>query len=352
MIFRIKQNGVVTPLQVFPPAPNPATGQPEICANFMGAPSVYFVWAVPQDGIAKPGDFNVTASSYLRSLWNGTATGTSAGTLTGPDGSGWYTATLTGATVATDAVMFTGGLGYSYNARTSLPLTQTNLAAYPTTMSTRPGLTAGMPNAYGGLIVIAKNVQKVGTGFTGRRAIVEDARCNACHQELGTFTEDAFHAGQRNDGTTCSWCHTPNRNSGGWTADSIQIMHGIHGAAKRTVDYKWHATCPTTATTIDDCEGFWEIVYPGVLARCEQCHIPGSYDFSNTASADAVGLGSDGLNKRQYRYISGTMATTLPGTLITAAVRHGGRGTTSRAVPATALPVTWRRERRVRLIRR
>jgi hypothetical protein len=59
-----------------------------------------------------------------------------------------------------------------------------------------------MPNAYGGLIVIAKNVQKVATGYTGRRPIVEDARCNACHQELGTFTEDAFHAGQRNDGTT------------------------------------------------------------------------------------------------------------------------------------------------------
>ena len=315
MIFRIKQNGVVTPLQAFPPAPNPATGQPEIYANFMGAPSVYFVFAVPQDGISAPADFNGTASVYLRSLWNGTASGNSAGTLTGPDGSGWYTATITGTTIPVDAKMFTGGLGYSYNTKTSLPLTQTNLAAYPTTMSTAPGLTAGMPNAYGGLIVIAPNVQKVGTGFTARRAIVEDKRCNACHQELGTFTEDAFHAGQRNDGTTCSWCHTPNRNSGGWTADSIQIMHGIHGADKRTADYKWHATCPATATTIDDCEGFWEIVYPGVLARCEQCHVPGSYDFSNSASADAAGLGGDGLNKRQYRYISGTLAATLPGTL-------------------------------------
>jgi len=345
MKFRLKQNGVVTPLQVFPPAPNPATGQPEIWANFMGAPSVYFVWAVPQDGITKPGDFNVSASSYLRSLWNGTDSGTSAGDLTGPDASGWYTATLTGATVAPDAVMLTGGLGYSYNARTSLPLTQTNLAAYPVTMSTvgTPPLTAGMPNAYGGLIVIAPNVQKVAAGFTGRRAIVEDARCNKCHQELGTFTEDAFHAGQRNDGTTCSWCHTPNRNSSGWTADSIQIMHGIHGADKRTVDYKWHATCPTTATTIDECGGFWEIVYPGVLARCEQCHVPGSYDFSNSASADAAGLGSDGLNKRQYRYISGTMASTLPGTLslspyVTAGTAYGSGFTHDVATGVTTAP--------------
>jgi len=35
----------------------------------------------------------------------------------------------------------------------------------------------------------------------------------------------------------------PEPQHSGWTADSIQIMHGIHGADKRTVDYKWHATC-------------------------------------------------------------------------------------------------------------
>ena len=95
-------------------------------------------------------------------------------------------------------------------------------------------------------------MQKVATGFTGRRAIVEDKRCNACHQELGTFTEDAFHAGQRNDGTTCSWCHTPNRNSSGWTADSTQFVHGIHGAEERTVRYTWHAV--RHRATIGDCE--------------------------------------------------------------------------------------------------
>ena len=129
-----------------------------------------------------------------------------------------------------------------------------------------------MPNATGGLIVIAPNVQKVATGYTGRRAIVEDARCNACHQELGTFTEDAFHAGQRNDGTTCSWCHTPNRTSSGWSADSTSFVHAIHAATKRTVQYNWHAVSAT--------EGFWQIGYPGILNKCETCHVPGTYDFS------------------------------------------------------------------------
>jgi len=308
MQFRMKQNGVVTPLLDFGTAAvSPATGQKEIWTNFMGAPSVYFVFAVPQDGIAAPADFNASISVYLRSLWNGTASGGSAGTLTGPDANGWYTATITGSTVPANAVMLTGGLGYSYNARTALPLTQTNLTAYPTTPSpvATPPLTAGMPNTYGGLIVIAPNVNKVGTGYTGRRVIVEDKRCNACHQELGTFTEDAFHAGQRNDGTTCSWCHTPNRASSGWTAETDNMTHSIHAAAKRKDPYTWHS-----AVTAGDM--FAHIVYPGVLARCEQCHIPGSYDFVNSASANAVGLGTDQVDKRNYRLVaSGTPAASI-----------------------------------------
>ena len=74
----------------------------------------------------------------------------------------------------------------------------------PTAAATNPGVTAGMANITGGLIVIGPNVHKVATGYTGRRAIVEDKRCNACHQEMGAFTEEAFHGGQRNDGTTYS----------------------------------------------------------------------------------------------------------------------------------------------------
>ena len=70
---------------------------------------------------------------YLRKIWNGTATGTGAGTLTGPDADGFYTVTLTGVTIPDNAVMLTGGMGYSYNATSTQPLTQTNLADYPVT---------------------------------------------------------------------------------------------------------------------------------------------------------------------------------------------------------------------------
>ena len=32
------------------------------------------MFAVPQDGIAAPADFNASASAYIRNIWNGTGT--------------------------------------------------------------------------------------------------------------------------------------------------------------------------------------------------------------------------------------------------------------------------------------
>jgi OmcA/MtrC family decaheme c-type cytochrome len=301
MKFRFLQNGARKDFN--------ANTAAEMWDNFMGAPSAYFVFSVPQDGITAPADFNASASGYLRSIWKGTATGTGAGTLTGPDTNGYYTVTLTGVTVPDGAAMLTGGLGYTYSPATTMPLTQTNLTDYPVKTATADGtggsvtLTAGMPNKTGGLIVVAPDVQVVasagvaagGTGgaYTGRRQIVDDVRCNNCHQELGAFNASQFHAGQRNDGRTCSWCHNPNRTSSGWSADSTNFIHGIHGGLKRTNKFTWHAASTT--------DGFWTIGYPGVLKNCEACHIPGSYDFSNAASKTAAGL-SGGTDNRLFRY--------------------------------------------------
>jgi OmcA/MtrC family decaheme c-type cytochrome len=292
MVFRMLQNGVATAFNV-----SSAT-KTEMWDNFIGSPSVYFVFAVPQDGITAPADFNGSASSYLRSLWNGKATGTGAGTLSSPDASGFYTATLTGVTIPDSAVMLTGGLGYSYNVTSTQPLTQTNVPGYPTAAPTTPNaLNPVNPNLTGGLIVVAPDQQKVATGYTGRRPIVDDNLCNKCHQELGPFTEDAFHAGQRNDGSTCAWCHNPNQNNGGWSGDSTAFVHAIHAAAKRTVKDTWHAVSAT--------DGFYQIGYPGILKKCETCHIAGggTYDFSATASTSA-------LPNRLYRTVAtGTFAS-------------------------------------------
>jgi OmcA/MtrC family decaheme c-type cytochrome len=301
IVFKMLQNGVAVPFNTF------GAGKTEMWDNFMGSPSAYFVFAVPQDGVAAPADFNASISGYLRSIWNGTSSGASTGTMTGPDANGYYTVTMTGATVPDNAVMLTGGIGYTYGLLATMPLTQTNLVdssladpnrkgRFATAPATATGLTAGMPNRTGGLIVIAEDVQKAATGATGRRAIVEDKRCNACHEELGTFTTESFHAGQRNDGTTCSWCHNPNRTSSGWAADSTSFIHAIHAADKRTVPFTWHASTTT--------ESFANVGYPGILSKCETCHLPGTYDFSASASAAAA-------DNRLYRYVAtGTVLST------------------------------------------
>ncbi len=329
MVFRILQNGARADLNTFDPAT--AVGSQEIWSGFMGSPSVYFVFSVPQDGIAAPADFNATASGYLRSLWNGTASGAGKGTLTGPDADGYYTATLTGVTIPTSAKMLTGGLGYSYSVINTLPLTQTNLTDYPVTDATATsGLTTGMPNKTGGLIVIAPNAQKVATGFTGRRAIVDDARCNNCHQELGTFTEDAFHAGQRNDGTTCSWCHRPNQTSSGWSADSTSFVHGIHAGAMRSNAFTWHASSTS--------ESFANVEYPGVLKDCETCHLPGSYYFyqqNNTPLSDAT------MASRLYRTVGQGIypasGETIPGWKVSGTTCVAGTASTGTALSAYSL---------------
>ena len=310
MVFRMLQNGQRKDLNVFgAAAPNPATGSPEIWDNFMGSPSAYFVFAVPQDGVAQPADFNVNVSGYLKNIWNGTATGAGAGTLSAPDTNGFYTLTLTGVQVPDNAVMLTGGLGFSYNVTSTLPLTQTNVDSecslafdplrprpnqcYPVAPSP-----AGQPNSIGGLIVVVPNATKVATGYTGRRPIVEDARCNKCHQELGAFTEDSFHGGQRNDGTTCSWCHRPNLTSSGWSADSTSYIHSIHAGNKRTHAFTWHASAVG--------ESFADVKFPGVLRNCEGCHIRGAYDFRNPASQSA-------LPNRLYRSVASGFFAINPG---------------------------------------
>jgi OmcA/MtrC family decaheme c-type cytochrome len=346
MVFKMLQDGAAVPFNTFTKAGAVATAtelaSQEIWPNYMGAPSVYFVFAMPQDGITAPSDFNASVSIYLRTIWNGSGTGTKTSTLVGPDANGFYTVTFTGVQIPDNAVMLTGGLGYSYDVKSSLPLTQTNVPSYPTAASTAGGLDATMPNKTGGLIVVAPDQQKVGTGYTGRRTIVEDARCNKCHQELGPFTKDAFHAGQRNDGTTCSWCHNPNQNNGGWSGDSAYFVHAIHAAAKRTNNFTWHATSAT--------DGFWQIGYPGILSNCETCHTPTGFDFS---TADGIAA----LPNRLFRTVgSGTTAaatfTTSPYIAQTAGTVYGSgfsfsanntaTGTTTPAVGTTLVnsPIT------------
>jgi OmcA/MtrC family decaheme c-type cytochrome len=270
-VFRFLQNGQRTDFNVF------GSGKTELWDNFVGGPSAYFAFAVPQDGIATPADWNATVSTYIKKVWNGTATGTSAGTLSAPDSNGYYTLTMTGVAIPANATMLTAGIGFTYNKNTQ-PITQTNV----------PGYAYDTTTMLGGLSVPPPNVTKVVTGYTARRAIVSTQKCNSCHAVLGVFTDAAYHAGERNTSENCTFCHNANyvgdHGTDGWAVNEKDMIHALHAASIRTNKFSWQA--PAGAD-------YWNTTYPGkennsLLNNCEACHVPGSYDFSGSANAAAV----------------------------------------------------------------
>lgn len=283
-----------------------AVNHPEIMDGFAGAPTLYLAFAAPQDGIAAPVDYNGTISIGLRKLWRGGVTQTVGGvTTTIPgnavvdNGDGTYTATYNQATVPTGSGMITGGIGYAYGVVTqtqlygdpgdgtsahkpvaatapialsdSIPLTQINLPAYPFGA-------LGTANAYqGGLSVVAPNVWKLASGMTPRRAIVSTAKCQSCHENLGVFTDAVFHAGQRNNAETCTFCHNANSMDAGWNYNAKNIVHSLHASSMRTTPYTWQSS-----------HTYFNTTYPAVLNNCEACHVPGSYDFATPGNANDV----------------------------------------------------------------
>ena len=142
----------------------------EMFPNMVGTPTLEMVFAVPQDGIAAPADFNSSVSVSMKSVWRGSKASTYNGTTwtTGAAlaGSSWtantdgtYTAYYAGATVPSNATILTGGIGYNYgvvaattvaglatatpvqagSVTDSLPLTQTNLTGTYAFTANLPG---------------------------------------------------------------------------------------------------------------------------------------------------------------------------------------------------------------------
>jgi OmcA/MtrC family decaheme c-type cytochrome len=314
--FKITVDG--TAVSSFPAAPlvtNANTGAQVVDPNyepipgFAGGPTFYVAYAVPQDGITAPADFNGRASASLTNML--VASGSpKAGTITGPDANGYFTATLTGdtlgqakgagcvapvapatatcvnkavavstLTIPTGAVMVTGAMIGTF--------TQKNVTDYPYTaavVSTNPTTAAS-----GGVIIKSVLKKLVATGYTARRVITDAAKCNACHEQLGTSPE--FHGGARNDPTACALCHTPNEiNDGaqtknyGWPGASNTFIHGIHAASKRSKPFTWAAWDFTDEDNVSTVE------YPGVVKNCSQCHLPNTVNFGASGTTIAPNM--------------------------------------------------------------
>ena len=234
-----------------------------------GSPDIQITYGLPQDGITTPVDWTTSITAKIidiRDKKNGH-------TQTGPDASGWYTATL-GNVIPDAAKMITGVIGIDYQG-----FVQLNLPDYP------KGIRLREP----------KFVMMTASGETARRSVVDGDKCNKCHGQLGV--QPSFHGGRSNNGAGCSLCHTPNNSTGhtgpaslaspdqqwggAWSVSAKNLIHGAHGSSKREQPYTYEATAANPL-------GMGEIGYPGVLRNCEQCHVPGSYDFSGTANSAAV----------------------------------------------------------------
>ena len=262
--FQILQDGVaIKAFNAYASGAVPLTG-------FSGGPSFYVAYAVPQDGITAPADFNVSASASLSNLWD-TSAAKSQGTLAVVDAAtGTFKATLKNTSPA--AAVVGSATKQGVPEQPAYPITiPTNAKLLTASMIGNFTQTTVTPN----VVRYTQQVTKAASATDSRRPIVSTALCNKCHEQLGITP--SFHSGARNDATGCAICHNPNKTSSGWSAGSSNFIHAIHGAAKRTTPFNWHFD-----------QSYPGVEYPGILRNCEQCHLAGTYDFSATASAAAL----------------------------------------------------------------
>jgi OmcA/MtrC family decaheme c-type cytochrome len=118
------------------------------------------------------------------------------------------------------------------------------------------------------------------------KKIVDAAKCNACHDELGT----TFHAPNYGSATTvgCRLCHTPQSAASHLEVQSRSIdsyVHAIH--AMQVLDGKNFpfgsydpAVDPVSAVSVSRYNDHVEGNYPNFAGplNCESCHNPGTYD--------------------------------------------------------------------------
>lgn len=290
--FRIKKDGVAM-------ADLTAATLSAAPLYLTGGPSFLLAYALPQDGITIPADWNNLGRNAAQpqsiSLANIIAdTGGTTATVVGPDVDGYFQATLKGTNgFPAGALMRTVALqGY---------WSQSKFYAVPQFTGTCP--TAPAPC---NLARHAVSIDKTVAGDTDRRSVVDSAKCGSCHEWfLG-------HGGNRVYNTdVCVMCHVPNLSSSGRGADPATVLarmadseeaamtaagytpadpltfpeegmgfktliHGIHSSEVRTNHFDFVRDRGASGVYYYDMA---EVTFPGVLNNCETCHKPGTYDI-------------------------------------------------------------------------
>ena len=285
--FRILQqtapNTAQTPVTFVAPAAsvsNPLVG-------FTGGPSFLIAYAMPQDGIAAPVDYNnlVDAKGVARKQGQPVSISIAAllstnnaanGSLAASSNAGYYIATLKG----------NGSWAFPVGAK----MRAVALQGYFTQVSPAEARHA---------ISVVKAV----TGDAVRRTVVDKEKCANCHEWF------EGHGGNRVKETqVCVTCHIPALATSGrgvsdatmksyaWTAADKQILaewgvdinatnaalkfpatsnnmkdmiHGIHAGRERVVPFQ-DARDRTSVIVLLD---FRRMDFPGTLSNCNMCHV-------------------------------------------------------------------------------
>lgn len=268
----------------FAPPTGTATAD-AVISGFSNSPSFLLAYALPQDGITAPADYNnlgkIAAQPDLISIANllAPANAGTVGTITGPDASGYYTATIL--------------------AARAFPPGATMRAVGIQGFFTQTGVTTGANR-------LAVSVITPVTGDAVRRRVVDSAKCDRCHERL------EFHGGSRvYEIQLCVTCHNPNFTSSGRTITDAKLsafnftplqqeillgwdpafnratpgyaltfpetsnnlkdmIHGIHAGGERSTPFRDVRNGPGANITLIDAA---VIDFPNILKNCEVCHV-------------------------------------------------------------------------------
>ena len=316
----------------------PASGMSAPLAGFTGSPSFLLAYALPQDGISSPSDFNnfgikqqqpisVSIAALLNTATSATgANTTTVGSLSGPDASGYYPATIRG----NGSAVCGGATPVKCNFPAGAKMRTVALQGY----FTQVGAPTDNQGGTGSVARHAISVLKTVTGDTARRTIVAANKCAGCHEWF------EGHGGNRVYETqVCVMCHntglatsgrgiadatlqayynntapnTPTANTGAFTLDEKAILtewgfnalapnaalkfpvvsnnfkdmiHGIHAGRERVTPFQDARDRSPGAIVVLD---FRRMDFPGILSNCETCHVTAT---SNTATYNTVPAGA------------------------------------------------------------
>lgn len=294
--FRILRDGTPVTLNA------PSAGATTALAGFSGSPAFLFAYASPQfeSDPDAPADFNnlgrPAAQPDSVSLANLLNTDFSAvGSLSTPDSSGFYTATIRSSAVPTTSVP-------TPTPRPPFPAGAKMRTVALQSYFTQTGFDASIAGRH--TVAVSKTV----TNDTERRKVVDPAKCRKCHE----FFE--AHGGQRVYETqVCVTCHNPNLSTSGRSITNTRLagFDAPELALARAILLEWYPSFSTTAPTPEfaaltfpetsnnfkdmihgihaggtrtypfrDVRGDRlavingeEIAFPNMLGNCEACHI-------------------------------------------------------------------------------